>query len=135
MNCRRCKSSGPFHKSYLAHSNYLCKKCASRSVKECRLRDPARLIAYRAYNALHCSVPKSFVQNVLQRCHFQSVISGERDPMKLCMIPFYRDIPLQEWHCIIVTRQEARSIRKSKDVIPAHIQQHMYKLRVNQTAT
>ena len=127
--CRQCKSNGPFHPSYLAHSNYLCKPCASKSVKECRTRDPARLLAYRAYNTFRLPITRQMVQIVLERCHYQSVISGENDPDQLCMVPYYKDIPVEEWHCLIVTRQEARSLYKSKDMIPIQLQEQLYHQR------
>lgn len=126
--CRKCHESGPFHPSYLARCNYLCKACASAAVKECRTRNPARLLAYRAHNVLRCpTITVEFVQEVLERCQFRSVISGEQDVNLLCLVPFFKDIPPEPWHCLIVTRYEAKAMTRSKNIVPEEIQQDLYK--------
>ncbi len=112
--CRICQSDGPFHKSYLANSNFLCKNCATESVRACRLRDPARLIHYRASNALKDkNITLELVASVLERCQFRSVMSGETDITELCLVPLFRDVVITEFNCVILTKSEARKYRKT----------------------
>lgn len=141
--CRVCHSAGPFYEAYLAHSNYLCKSCASKAIIKHRKQDAARLLAHRLYNALRrsnvdCNLEErsvDAVKSVMERCSHRSVISGEEDTNQLCVIPYFRDIPLQPWHCIIVTTKEARSIAhlKSPEKIearfPTSIQRQMRQQR------
>lgn len=121
MECRNCHSPGPFNESYAKVYNWLCKKCASQRAQTYREADPVRLVAYRWYNLLR---RRGFTQHqvaeqtrqILERCNFQSVISGETDSSKLCIAPFFRDIsPLNHWNCVIVTQQEARSLSHVKN--------------------
>lgn len=110
--CRKCGLNGPFYKSYVKRGNYLCKVCASAAVKESRARDPARRLAYRASQALGCHVATDFVKTVLERCEYKSIISGADDMNILCMVPCFREQPLEEWHCVIMTRYEARQFAR-----------------------
>jgi len=111
--CRRCHSKGPFHASYLKSHNYVCKACASLQVKECRFRDPTRLLAYRTYNSFrrrNVPISRAAVQRILEQCHYKSILSEEANPEKLCIVPYFRDIsPAEEWNCVVLTRGEARS--------------------------
>lgn len=66
------------------------------------------------------------MERILRRCNFKSVMGDENDLTKLCIVPFYRDIPIEEWHCILVTRQEARALREQ---VPEELQQRMSKTR------
>jgi hypothetical protein len=129
--CRKCHSDGPFYPSWELRSNYLCKKCASAAVKESRTRDPARMLAYRATQNLGCHVPSSMVERVLQRCQYRSIISGESDPNILCLVPYFRELPLEDWHCLIMTRYEARAFARahSPAMIPESILRQLYSQR------
>ncbi len=129
--CRRCHSTGPFHQSYLANHNYLCKQCACSSVKECRLRDPSRL---RASNSQRKKVSQEIVSQILSRWKNKSVLSGESDVNQLCIIPYFRDVPMSEWNGIVVTRREARRLAhlkatKRHDAFSQEVQQEMNRLR------
>ncbi len=139
--CRVCQSEGPFYEAYLAHSNYLCKACACANVIKNRKQDAAHLLAHRLYNSLRRQCKENVatndnrsteaVQRILDRCKNSSVISGEADPNQLCVIPYFHDIPMEEWHCVIVTQQEARSLShlRSQEKIqarfPAQVQAYM----------
>jgi hypothetical protein len=136
--CRSCKSSGPFHPSYIANHNYLCKPCASKSVKECRLREPSRLMTYRVYNSQRLkkngkAVSQDFVSNILTQWEFKSVISGEKDVNQLCVVSYFKDLPMSEWNSIVLTRREARRFTHLKtkvyDVFPEVVQEKMDKAR------
>lgn len=115
--CNHCGSNGPFYVSYLARSMYVCTSCASKKVVACRRSKPHSLLAHRFYNALRnqgikcptltCS---KTVKRILERCNHRSVISGECDVNRLCIHPFYRNRQPEEWHCVVVTQTEARSL-------------------------
>ncbi len=141
--CRRCQGHGPFYKSYTDHHNYVCKACASTLVAESRTQDPARLLAYRWYNALRRRGVQSrqqadTVRAILNQWGTASVIGGERDVAELCIMPFYRDAPLlqEPWNCVVVSRHEARVISHTRsetrahELFPPHIRQHMAQARL-----
>lgn len=116
--CRVCGSSGPFNPSYLARQNYLCKSCASKSVKECRGRDPLRLLAYRFYNShRNEKLPQDLVTNVLKIWESKSVLSGEADLAKLCIVRYFKDLPISEWNSVVLTQREARRFSHLKSKV------------------
>jgi hypothetical protein len=136
--CRTCKSNGPFYPSYIAHHNYLCKQCACKSVKQCRLRDPSRLIAYRIYNTQRRKktghvVSYELVCKILKHWEFKSALSGEKDLNQLCIVPYFRDLPLSEWNNIVLTRHEARRFSHLKtrihDEFPQDVQKRLEQAR------
>jgi hypothetical protein len=139
--CRRCNETGPFYRSYTDHSNYVCKACASILVAESRKRDPQRLLAYRWYNALrrrgiyHSNVAGD-VALIVKRWTLQSVISGETNINQLCIFPFFSDLPVAPWHCVIVTMREARTLshlrhspEKFESLFPAQLCAQMKEAR------
>ena len=135
--CRRCQGHGPFYKAYMDHHNYVCKACASALVQETRRVDPARLLAYRWYNTLQrrgvpCERTGEAAAAVLKQWGLASVISGETDAEKLCIFPFFRNVPPQEaWHCVVVSQKEARSLSHLQSeerihaLFPLHVRQYM----------
>ena len=146
--CRACGSHGPFYACYLQHSNYLCSTCACTAVLRHRRADASRLLSHRLYNALRrqgWSVPElsrpSCVRRLLKRWRGRSVLSGVRDsPANLCILPYYRELPPAEWHCVLLTQQEARSLAHMREEAAAHarfpawLQQEMEKQRAAHTA-
>ena len=146
--CRACGSHGPFYACYLQHSNYLCNTCACTAVLRHRRADASRLLSHRLYNALRrqgWSVPElsrpSSVRRLLKRWRGRSVLSGVRDsPANLCILPYYRELPPAEWHCVLLTQQEARSLAHMREEAAAHarfpawLQQEMEKQRAAHTA-
>ena len=139
--CRRCNESGPFYKSYSDHNNYVCKACASILVAESRQRNPQRLLAYRWYNALRrkgifrLDIAEDVAQ-IVKHWGLQSVISGEANVNQLCIFPFFADLPIAPWHCVIVTKREARtlshlrqSVEKFESLFPQQVCAYMKQAR------
>lgn len=134
--CCKCESQGPFHQH--RRGRPICKACTLRSIHACRTRDAAHLLAYRWYNAQRRRGIKEtrqqpqVVERILRQCQFKSVISGETDMRKLCVAPYFRNLPSEpEWNCVIVTRKEAQSLAhmKSEEAaharFPAHVRQQI----------
>jgi hypothetical protein len=139
LTCRRCHGPGPFYKAYADHHNHVCKACASAIVAQSRNNDPARLLAYRWYNALrrrgiHCKQLSDSVRSILQQ--------WGQNVQNLCVFPFFRDVPLHEpWHCVVITCHEARALSHMRSEarvhshFPLHVRQHMECARQALTVT
>jgi hypothetical protein len=140
--CRRCNGPGPFYTSYLAHQNYICKRCASLTVAQSRSKDPVRLLAYRWYNALRrrgigCSHLAQVVADVIQHWGLCSILSGPNVAEQLCIFSYFRNVPpCEAWNCVVVTQHEARSLShmqsedKMHGVFPEAVQLHMCEQRL-----
>ena len=144
LHCRKCGSDGPFYESSLAQRNYLCKRCLKQDVHNRRNQDAVHILAHRLQSAekRRCLAggggvgggdvksgrkkPRisflELVARVYETWNGRSVISGENDPKKLCVIPYHRGVPCvaSERNCVLVTCKEARSLSHLKSENEAH---------------
>ena len=116
MICSKCGSDGPFYKS----DSKRCRKCTIVRMQLARKKNPARLLAYRLYNALknrRITIPaitsEECVERILQRCNGASVISAVDDVAQLCVFPVVADEYVEE-AMVIVTMSEARKLHHMK---------------------
>jgi len=120
--------------------------CARSAVVKNRKKDPVTNATYRFYNLLRrrgikdiSLTARATVERIMDRYDHQSAISVDEkaDPMELCIVPYFSDIPPQEWHCVVITTSESRHIKRMKPrdekahkLFPEEIQAEMKAQRI-----
>jgi hypothetical protein len=113
--CRVCNQSRPISPSRIKASNWICSPCANRQ----RLRDSASYLAVKLATVLRKQGVKApypstaFARQVLAKCSAKSVLTGEANIKRLCIV---KVDPAGGWtleNAVIVTSAEAYALTRS----------------------
>jgi hypothetical protein len=97
------------------NKNWVCNACK----RQLYTMDPARYLGHK----LECSVRRrggselptmDTVKRVIEQCHGQSVISGEDDVSRLCLIAVDPSKPLDAHNMALVTSAESYALSRTR---------------------
>jgi hypothetical protein len=87
-------------------SNYICSRCNNKQADS----DPARYLAKKARK----SPGTAFVRKVLEKCEGCSVLSGEREWKRLCVVRINPDEPWSLDNATLVSSGEGYALSRMK---------------------
>ena len=120
QKCRKCKKTGVhFSPCRIKTRNWICVKCNNTIANS----DPARRLARKLANSLkHKGGSKPYpgtelVRKILKKCDNKSVLNGETNLKKLCVIRMDDAKPWTEENAVIVTSSESHAITRGGNKI------------------
>lgn len=118
--CRRCEKSeaegAVFSPNRIRRCDWHCNKCRRTE----RRTDPATRLSYKLQSSLHQRGQREefpgtpFVRQVLEQCGGKSVISGDDDVSRLCVVRVDPGKPWELDNAVLVTSGESSAISRTR---------------------